>query len=135
MICPNCGREINDNSVFCPFCNTDLLNKNAISFDQLNDGMERLRKEAKKAFTISIVSLVFFSGFLGIFLAIWNMSKIDALNRMNFFPTSVNDIDEYETLKKKLRTSKKLCIVSIIMFAVSMVASPIILYLLTGTLY
>lgn len=134
MYCPKCGREIQDNSVFCPFCNADLFNQNTISFDKLNDGMDKLRKETKTVFILSIVSLVFFSGLIGIFLAFWNISRIDALNRMDFFPTNVNDIDEYERLKKKLRTSKKLCIISMVLFALSAILSSVFVYLL-GSIY
>ena len=105
MICPNCGREISENDAFCPFCGRDVLNKNYVNFGSLADELLGLKKGVKSVKIFAILSIVLF-GYLGLALAIWNLTKINLVRRTSPLPQNVNRLEEYERLKKKLTTAK-----------------------------
>ena len=129
MICPKCGREIPQDTVFCPFCHHDLFNGNNISLSSLNCGLTRLKKESNGAFTMAILSLVF--AVLGVLLApvfaYLTASTVDRAKRTDFFPDNVGDIDRYEKLQKRLNNSKKMAIASYVVLFISVILQVIFL--------
>lgn len=50
MICPNCGKEIDDNAKICPYCKHDLAadnitaSKSGEAADEKKGGLTRARK-------------------------------------------------------------------------------------------
>ena len=130
MICPKCGREIPQDSVFCPYCHHDLFaNENTISLNSLKGGVDKLKKESNGAFTMAILSLIFsvLGGLLAPIFAYLTTSKVDKAKRTDFFPSNVGDIDEYEKLQKRLDNSKKMAIASYFVFFVSVLLQIIFL--------
>ena len=125
MICPNCGREISENDAFCPFCGRDTLNKNYVSLTNLTDELLGLKKSVKSVMTLAILSIIF-GGYLGLGLAIWNLSKISLIRRTAPLPQNVNRLNEYERLKGKLTTAKILSIIGIVISVIWIVIYPYI---------
>jgi len=131
MYCPKCGKLNDEGAVFCKHCGASLSQDNTISFDQLNRGnspMGQLQAEARRATTFGILSIVFgaLGGLLCIIFAFMNISRVNAVNYMNFFPKDVMEIDAYEEAKRKLHKGRKMYIIGLIIFAVTSVLSLIL---------
>ena len=88
-----------------------------------------LKKEAKGALIMAILSLVFsiLGGLLAPILAYFTTSTVDKAKRTDFFPDNVGDIDEYEKLQKRLGTSKIIAFVSYFVFLLSVILQVIFL--------
>ena len=135
MYCPKCGNFNDEGATFCKYCGASLSSDNTISFEKLNRDntpVKRLLSEARTTYVLGILSIVFctLGGLIGIILAAFNLSKINALNNMNFFPNDNRELDDYERGKKKLYLSRKLSIIGLIIFAVSSVLQLILVYVL-----
>ena len=66
----------------------------------------------------------------GPIFAIINLSRINSVNRLNFFPEDVMEIDEYEAAKKKLNGGRKMSVIGLIIFAAVTVISFVVTYIL-----
>lgn len=129
MFCPKCGKENDDNAVFCRYCGAKMSQDNTISFEQLNGGdngfnsLSRLESESKSVHLLSILAIIFcaLGSFWGLIFAIITSNKVNALNTINFMPKDVKFIDEYEALREKVKKSGKLAKISYIVFIVATV--------------
>ena len=138
MICPKCGKQNPEGSSFCLYCGS-AMDDTTISFETLNRSrtvargpMQQLWAEANRAKTFGILSLVFscLGGILGLIFAIMNITRVNSVNRLNFFPEDVMEIDEYEAAKKKLNGGKRLSLIGLVIFGVVTVISFIVTYIL-----
>ena len=137
MICPKCGKQNPEGSSFCLYCGS-AMDDTTISFESLNrtrtvrGPMQQLWAEANRAKTFGILSLVFscLGGILGLIFAIMNITRVNSVNRLNFFPEDVTEIDEYEAAKKKLNGGKRLSLIGLVIFGVVTVISFIVTYIL-----
>ena len=138
MNCPKCGKENPEGSSFCLYCGNPMDVDTTISFETLNRShsvrgpMQQLWAEANRAKTFGILSLVFscLGGILGLIFAIMNITRVNSVNRLNFFPEDVMEIDEYEAAKKKLNGGRKMSVIGLIIFAGVTVISFIVTYIL-----
>ena len=137
MICPKCGKQNPEGSSFCLHCGS-AMDDTTISFESLNrtrtvrGPMQQLWAEANRAKTFGVLSLVFsfVYSFLGLIFAIMNITRVNSVNRLNFFPDDVMEIDEYEAAKKKLNGGKRMSVISVFISFVSMVITLIVFYIL-----
>ena len=138
MICPKCGKENPRGSSFCLNCGSPLEIDTTIDFENLKKGsplqssVQQLQSEAKRAKVFGILSLVFscLGGILGLIFAIINITRINSVNRMNFFPDDVMEIDAYEEAKARLNSAKRMSTIALIVFAVVTVLSFVLLSVL-----
>ena len=138
MLCPKCGKENPIGASFCSHCGSPLDVDTTISFESLNRGnhapspLDQLRSEANRANTFAILSLVFscLGGLLGLIFAIININRISAVNRMNFFPDDVSELDAYEAYKRKLHRARKMTVIALIVFAAVTVITVVLTYIL-----
>lgn len=139
MYCPKCGKENQDSASFCIHCGNPLNVDTTMSFEKLRGGqppaagpVQALQSEASRAKTFSILALVFcILGLIpGPIFAIINLSRINSVNRLNFFPTDMSELDEYEAAKSSLYKSRKRTILALILLAVSVIVETIIIYIL-----
>ncbi len=131
MYCPKCGKLNDEGAVFCKHCGASMSQDNTISFDQLNNGnspMGQLQAEARRATVFGILSIVFgaLGGFLCLIFAFINISRVNAVNHMNFFPKDVMEIDAYEEAKHKLYRGRKMSVIGLIIFVVTSILSLIL---------
>lgn len=132
MFCPKCGKENDDNAVFCTHCGAKMSQDNTISFEQLNgggvSGLDRLHAEAKSAYLFGILSIVFcaLGGFLGLIFAIITINKVNHLNMINFMPKDLKYMDEYESSRAKIKTAGKMAKIALIIFIISSILQIIL---------
>lgn len=133
MLCPKCGKENDDNAVFCSSCGANLSQDNTISFEQLNGGaidggLERLKAEAKSAHLFGILSIIFcaLGGFIGLIFAIVTVNKVNFLNTACTLPKDIKYIDEYEETRAKIKSAGKLAKIALIIFIISSILQIII---------
>ena len=73
MYCKNCGKEIDDNSTFCPYCGQQIA-ENADKFynNGYNNQNNNNNNNKKESQVIGILAIVFsaLGGFLGIIFSI-----------------------------------------------------------------
>ena len=138
MLCPKCGKENDDNAVFCRDCGAKLSEQNGtISFEQLSGGgfnsLDRLKSEANSAHLFGILSIVFcaLGGFIGLIFAIITINKVNFLNSVNFLPKDVSYIDEYEAARAKVKRAGKMAKIALILFIITSIISLIVSYILT----
>ena len=133
MFCPKCGKENDDNAVFCKSCGAKLTQDDTISFEQLSGGgstscLDRLKAEAKNAHLFGVLSIIFcaLGGFLGLIFAIITVNKVNYLNTVNFMPKDVRYIDEYEQSRLKIKQAGRLAKIALIVFLISTVLQIVI---------
>lgn len=131
MYCPKCGNLNDEGAVFCKYCGAPMSGDNTISFEKLNkenSPVNQLQSEARRANTFGILSIVF--GALGsifcLIFAIMNITRINAVNRMNFFPKDVMEIDDYEAAKHKLYRGRRMSSIGLILFVIMSLISLIV---------
>ena len=142
MYCPKCGKENQDSASFCIHCGNPLNADTTMSFEKLRGGdkgeaassgsLQILQSEASRAKTFSILALIFcILGLVpGPIFAIINLSRINNMNRMNFFPKDMCDLDAYDEAKNTLYKSRKRTILALILLAVSVIIQTVIIYVL-----
>jgi len=88
MFCKNCGQEINDNAVICPFCGVATNSK----FDSTAPGMQPIKKTNGMGIAGFVVSLVgmlggnylyLIPGIVGLILSIIGMVQMKKCNSCN----------------------------------------------------
>lgn len=138
MYCPKCGKENQDSASFCIHCGNPLNADTTMSFEKLRNSstpsgpLQVLQSEATRAKTFSILALIFcILGLVpGPIFAIINLSRINNINRLNFFPSDMNDLDAYDEAKSSLYKSRKRTILALILLAVSVLLQFVIMTVL-----
>lgn len=135
MYCPKCGKSNDEGAVFCKYCGAPMSGDNTISFEKLNKGnspISQLQAEANRATTFGILSIVFgaLGSFLCIIFAIMNITRVNSVNYMNFFPKDVMEIDAYEAAKNKLNRGRKMSTIGLIIYAIMAIISLIMSFVL-----
>ena len=131
MYCPKCGNLNDEGAVYCKYCGAPMSGDNTISFEKLNmsnSPVNQLKSEANRANTFGILSIVFgaLGSILCLIFAIMNISRANAVNRMNFFPTDVMEIDDYEAAKNKLYRGRRMSVIGLILFIIMSLISLIL---------
>lgn len=110
MICPKCGKEINDDSIFCPLCGERVKEKPSTNVDKAIELSEpEIAKRNKTTVTWLIVLLsagllLFLLGFLlsGLsiltimILIVWVVAFVMTFNSFKKLPVTQKDADEHD---------------------------------------
>jgi uncharacterized membrane protein YvbJ len=104
MFCSKCGNEIDDSALVCPNCGCPTSNYEAkqegVQIQQLGDIASEKANSAKKLGIISLIlSIIPFTAFIGIILAIVGLVKANS-----------NLLDKNDPTVKQ---AKKLCIIGL----------------------
>ena len=138
MYCPKCGKENPEGASFCTNCGNPLNADTTMSFEKLRNNsatsgsLQALQSEAARAKTFSILALIFcILGLVpGPIFAIINLTRINNINRLNFFPDDMGELDAYEEAKDKLYKARKRTILALILLAVAVVLQFVIMSVL-----
>ncbi len=81
MYCKNCGKEIDDNSTFCPYCGQQI-NENTDYYYTGNNNNNNIKKESQ---VIGILAIIFsaLGGWLGIIFAIIGLATYKEKSNRN----------------------------------------------------
>lgn len=75
MICPNCGKELAADSLFCNYCGNRIIKEDAIQENEkektMPEGAEKAQELAKRNTVIKILLIVLFVGLIGFLTVSW----------------------------------------------------------------
>ena len=85
MYCKNCGKEIDDNSTFCPYCGQQIAENADKIYKGFNNQNNNYNNNKKESQVIGILAIVFsaLGGWLGIIFAIIGLATYKEKSNRN----------------------------------------------------
>lgn len=110
--CQKCGKELFDEAIICPGCGCPATSSQPTNAIYSNDYpiIREFSEKVKSAYTFSLVGTILCLG-IGIIFAIVAWMKLKVISVPQISTTHPNEIAEYESAKRQLRTCLTLALI------------------------